>query len=101
MQDHNYYVYITTNKNKTVLYTGFSGRLGKRIAEHEEHVYQPSFSHRYNAEFVVYYEHFNDVERAIAREKEIKGWSRAKKTALIESVNLEWRFLNDEIKGFL
>ncbi len=103
MQDHNYYVYITTNKNKTVLYTGFTGRLQTRVSQHETLQTSPqpnkAFTWKYNACHVIYYEHFHDVNAAIAREKQIKGWSRAKKIALIESVNPEWRFLNDEIRG--
>ena len=102
MQDHNYHVYINTNKNKTVLYTGFTGKLAERIIEHEAgQTPRPtkSFTSRYNAPFVVYLEHFREVHAAIAREKEIKGWTRAKKIALINSFNPEWQFLNEELKG--
>lgn len=102
MQDHNYYVYITTNKNKTVLYTGFTGNLKQRVIQHEMAqtgaADKQAFTYRYNAPFIVYYEHFRDVQAAIAREKQLKGWTRAKKEALIQALNPEWRFLNDELK---
>ena len=97
---HNYYVYIVTNKNKTVLYTGITNNLERRLYEHRQNSIpfrHPSFAGQYNAYFLLYYERFQQVESAIAREKEIKGWRRSKKEALINTVNAEWRFLNDEI----
>jgi putative endonuclease len=97
---HNYYVYITTNKNKTVLYTGITNDLYRRLKEHEENSIpfrHKSFAGQYNAYFLLYYERFSQVESAIAREKEIKGWRRSKKEALINTLNPEWKFLNDEI----
>ena len=102
MQDHNYYVYITTNKNKTVLYTGVTGALIQRIGLHTEQAKQhghPAFTARYNAYFVMYCEHFRDVNAAIAREKQIKGWKREKKELLVQTMNPGWRFLNDELTG--
>jgi putative endonuclease len=97
---HNYYVYITTNKNKTVLYTGITNNLYRRLKEHQENSIpfrHPSFAGQYNAHFLLYYERFSQVESAIAREKEIKGWRRSKKVALINTLNPDWTFLNDEI----
>jgi putative endonuclease len=83
-----------------VLYTGITNDLNRRLYEHREHS-KPfrhiSFAGRYNAYFLLYYERFEQVEYAIAREKEIKGWRRSKKEALINTLNAEWRFLNDEI----
>lgn len=97
---HNYYVYIVTNKNKTVLYVGITNDLCKRLQQHEENskpLKHSSFAGRYNAYFLLYYERFEQVEFAIAREKEIKGWRRNKKEALINILNPDWRFLNDEL----
>lgn len=97
---HNYYMYIVTNKNKTVLYTGVTNDLYRRLHEHKENSIpfgHPSFAGKYNAYFLLYYEWFQQVEDAIAREKEIKGWRRSKKEALINSINPDWKFLNDEI----
>ena len=97
---HNYYIYIVTNKNKTVLYTGITNDLYRRTKEHEENskpFRQKSFAGQYNAYFLLYYERFQQVEFAIEREKEIKGWRRSKKEALINTMNPEWEFLNDEL----
>ena len=97
---HNYYIYIVTNKNKTVLYTGITNDLYRRLQAHKENSIpfrHPSFAGKYNAYFLLYYEWFQHVESAIAREKEIKGWRRSKKEALINTLNPAWKFLNDEI----
>ena len=97
---HHYYVYITTNKNKTVLYTAVTNDLYKRLAEHFENVKSfrhISFAGKYNAYFLLLYEQYDWIQNAIAREKEIKGWRREKKEALINSINPDWRFLNDEV----
>ena len=97
---HNYFVYIITNKNKTVLYTSVTNDIARRLYEHEE-ASKPfnykSFAGHYNAYYLLYYERFEFVEHAIAREKEIKGWRRSKKEDLIKTMNPEWRFLNEEI----
>ena len=98
--NHNYYVYIVTNKNKTVLYTGVTNNPERRLSEHFENSKQlkpPSFTGKYNAYFLLYYERFGQIESAIAREKEIKGWRRSKKESLINSFNPEWNFLNNQI----
>ncbi len=98
--NHIYYVYIVTNKNKTVLYTGVTNDLSKRLDEHNENS-KPfrhfSFAGKYNATFLLYYEEFVEIKDAIAREKVIKGWRREKKENLINSVNPNWNFLNDEL----
>ena len=96
MRYHNYFVYIVTNKNKTVLYIGVTNDLQRRIYEHENGLL-PGFTQKYNCHFLIYYEHFQNIEEAIAREKEIKKWRREKKENLIEQSNSEWRFLNNEI----
>jgi putative endonuclease len=95
-----YCVYITTNKNKTVLYTGITNNLRRRLAEHEQSAIpfkSNNFAGQYDAYFLIYYETFTNVKTAIAREKEIKGWRRSKKEDLIKTMNAEWIFLNDEI----
>ena len=96
---HNYYVYIVTNKNKTVLYTGVTNNLAARLQQHKESAENSttSFTGRFKVFYLIYYERFEFIQHAIAREKEIKGWSRAKKIALINSENAEWRFLNATI----
>jgi putative endonuclease len=96
---HNYFVYITTNKTKKVLYTGVTDDLKRRLVEHEEDAKGPkeTFAGKYNCYHLVYHEFYYDINQAIARDKEIKGWSRAKKINLIESMNPEWRFLNEEV----
>ena len=97
---HNYIVYIVTNKNKTVLYTGITNDINRRLYEHEESSKQfwyKSFAGHYNAHLLLYYERYEFVEDAIAREKEIKGWRRSKKESLIKIENPEWKFLNDEV----
>ncbi len=93
---HNYFVYIITNKYKKVLYIGVTNNLKKRIYEHESGKYE-GFSKKYNCHYLLYYEHFSQIEHAIKREKEIKKWRREKKDKLINSFNPDWRFLNKEI----
>ena len=78
MKDHNYFIYIVTNKNKTVLYIGVTNDLQRRTFEHENELI-PGVSKKYNCRYLVYYEHFQQVEYAIAREKEIKKWRREKR----------------------
>ena len=100
MRDHNYFVYMMTNKNKTVLYIGVTSDLQKRVNEHE-HSLIDGFTKKYNCHYLVYYEHFQQVENAIAREKQLKKWRREKKENLIAEFNPEWKFLNEEVYGAL
>ena len=95
---YNFYVYIITNKNKTVLYTGVTNNLKRRLQEHKEKINASSFSARYNLEFLLYYEHFGWIQLAIAREKEIKNLTREKKLNLIKEMNPEFEFLNHYFK---
>ncbi|MBZ0179656.1 MAG: GIY-YIG nuclease family protein [Melioribacteraceae bacterium] len=88
-----YYVYIMTNFSKT-LYTGMTNDLKKRVYQHKNKLI-PGFTSRYNITKLIYYEIFNDVRAAIAREKQIKGWTRTKKIALIEKANPKWRDLSE------
>jgi len=72
-------IYILTNKLKTTLYIGVTADLQLRIRQHKDHFYKGSFSDQYNLEYCVYYENFFSIQEAIAREKQIKKWSRIKK----------------------
>ena len=92
MYSKNYYVYIISNRSRT-LYAGVTNNLERRIAEHKQKLI-PGFSRKYNLSSLVYYEDTQDVLSAIAREKQIKGWLRSKKIALIESTNPEWNDLS-------
>ena len=97
---HNYFVYIVTNKNKTVLYVGVTNNLQKRLQQHFENsstFYTKTFTGKYNIYNLLYYERYDDIRQAIAREKELKGWRRSKKEELINSTNPDWIFLNDQI----
>jgi putative endonuclease len=83
-----YCVYIMTNRSGT-LYTGVTNDLPRRVYEHQ-HKLIPGFTAKYNITRLVYFETTSDIRAAIGREKQIKGWLRAKKIALIESVNPNW-----------
>jgi len=87
-----YYVYIMTNKSRT-LYTGVTNDLERRVYEHKQKLV-PGFTTKYNITRLVYFEVTQDVQAAIVREKQIKGWLRRRKIALIESVNPEWKDLS-------
>ena len=87
--DKQYYVYIMTNPTRTVLYTGVTNDLRKRVYQHKEKLV-PGFTGSYNVSKLVFYEMTPDVRSAIAREKQIKGGSRAKKITLVETMNPEW-----------
>ncbi len=79
------------------MYVGVTSEIVKRIKEHKEKKYPRSFTARYNLDKLVYYELLTSITEAIAREKQIKGGSRAKKVALIEGANPEWRELYGEV----
>ncbi len=89
-----YYVYIMTNRSRT-LYTGVTNNLERRVHEHK-HKLVCGFTKKYNITKLVYYDVSSDVRAAIEREKEIKGWLRRKKIALIESANPDWRDLSED-----
>ncbi|MBU2568411.1 MAG: GIY-YIG nuclease family protein [Elusimicrobia bacterium] len=91
-----YTIYIVTNKNNTVLYTGITSNLKKRIYEHKEKLVG-GFTKKYNVYKLVYYEVFEDVKSAISREKQIKAGSRKKKTKLINTMNPNWKDLYEEL----
>lgn len=90
-------VYILTNKNNSVLYTGVTSDLKERIKKHKSKKHPDSFSARYNLYKLVYYEVFDTIGDAIRREKSIKGGSRKKKLDLINSTNPEWKDLSGDL----
>ena len=92
-----YFVYMLTNKNRNVLYTGVTNDLIRRMYEHRHHLDKGSFTAKYNTTILVHYEATTDIRSAIAREKQIKSWSRAAKNALVEAENPEWKDLYDSI----
>ena len=94
-----YYVYILTNKNKNVLYTGMTNDLIRRVYEHRQHVDKSSFISKYNVTNLVYFEETSDVKAAIEREKQIKSWSRMKKFFLIKEKNPAFEDLYETLLG--
>jgi putative endonuclease len=91
-EDYTFFVYIAASRSRQ-LYVGFTNGLHSRIKQHREH--RPgTYTARYNIDRLVYYEMFQYVNLAIAREKELKDWNRAKKIALIESINPTWEDLS-------
>jgi len=89
------FIYILTNKNNSVLYTGVTGNLKERIEQHKLRKHPDSFSARYNLNKLVHFEMFDTIGEAIEREKIIKGGSRKKKLDLIKSTNPEWKDLSE------
>lgn len=92
---YNFYVYIITNKAKTVLYTGVTNNLKRRLEEHNEKLNPNSFSAKYNLNYLIYYEKYGWIQQAIAREKEIKLLRRDLKLELIKEFNPNMEFLNN------
>jgi putative endonuclease len=88
-----FYVYILTNRYNTVLYTGVTNNLGRRLSDHRNRVHPRSFTAQYNVHKLVWFETFTSIRAAIAREKQIKAGSRRKKIALVERENSGWREL--------
>ena len=93
MRTQVYYVYILTNTHNNVLYTGVTNDLERRCYEHKQKKIK-GFTQKYNVDKLIYYERFDSIDSAIAREKQIKGFSREKKLALIIKVNKEWKELS-------
>ena len=93
----NYYVYILTNKSKT-LYIGVTNNLDRRIYEHKNKLID-GFTKKYNLDRLVYFEVFNNIEDALRREKQLKNWHRQWKMNLVESVNQEWKDLSLEFEN--
>jgi putative endonuclease len=91
---YTFYVYILTNKNRAVFYTGVTNNLKKRLQQHKEKLNPTSFTAKYNVHYLLYYEKFTWIQLAIAREKEIKNLTRNKKLDLIKAVNPNLDFCN-------
>ena len=85
---NNYFVYIMSNSHNTVLYIGVTNDIERRVSEHKSGLIS-GFTKRYNCNKLVYFETFNDINQAIEREKQLKGWKRDRKDALIDAVNKE------------
>ena len=94
-KNHNYYVYIMASVN-SVIYIGVTNNLVKRVEEHKNEV-KDGFSKKYKTNKLVYYEYFGDINDAIRREKELKGWRREKKVKLIQSTNFRWKDMYDDL----
>lgn len=96
MRHQTYFVYILTNQRHTVLYIGITNRLQRRISQHGISRLC-HFARQYNANKLIYFEVFSNPRSAIAREKQLKGWRRSKKEALIAALNPEWRDLMSDM----
>ena len=94
-----YYVYMLTNKHHTVLYTGVTNNLIRRVYEYKNHLDKNSFTAKYKVTKLVYFEETSDVRAALEREKQIKSWSRDRKTDLVFEMNPHWVDLYNGILG--
>ncbi|MGC2639531.1 MAG: GIY-YIG nuclease family protein [Acidobacteriaceae bacterium] len=94
MRPHIYFVYIVASRTR-VLYIGVTSNIEARIAQHRSKTF-PGFTADFNCNRLVWYASYDDVRHAIAREKQLKGWTRAKKLALIEKMNPTWIDLSEE-----
>ena len=94
LRQYSFYVYIMTNSSRRSLYTGMGSSLKVRVFQHKHHVFE-GFSDKYNCTRLVYWESWDDVHKAIGREKQIKRWRRGKKVALIRAFNPQWKDLSD------
>ena len=92
-----YYVYILANATATTTYIGVTNDLVRRVYEHKHNLDPGSFTAKYNVHKLVYYECSNDARTAIAREKQLKGWNRARKNKLVQSRNPRWEDLYESI----
>jgi putative endonuclease len=95
-----YYVYMMTNVSRVVLYTGVTNDLERRVWEHQRGECK-GFTKTYRVTHLVYHETYSQIDDAIAREKQIKGWRRSKKNALVETSNPRWIDLSVELFGRL
>ncbi|MBO5049552.1 MAG: GIY-YIG nuclease family protein [Oscillospiraceae bacterium] len=94
-----YYVYILSNSTNTVIYTGVTNNLLRRVYQHKNKMDPKSFSAKYNVHKLVFFEETSDAYSAISREKQIKGWNRKRKNELINKQNPQWVDLYDSILG--
>ena len=93
---HNYFIYILTNKANKVVYIGVTNDLKRRVYEHKMKLF-PGFTRRYNLNKLVYFERYQNIDEAIIREKRLKKWKRSWKDDLINSANPEWNDLYEEV----
>ncbi len=93
-----YCIYILTNKINTVLYIGVTGNLPKRMYEHKNKLVD-GFTKKYNVDKLVYFEQTENVQSALAREKQLKNWQRQWKVDLINQSNPEWKDLSNTLLG--
>jgi putative endonuclease len=97
-RDYNFWVYIVTNAHDSVLYIGMTNDLARRVSEHRSgEIY--GFTSAYRCRKLLYYEHYTEVQDAISRETQLKKWSRAKKVALIATMNPRWNNLAPAVLG--
>ena len=94
-----YYVYILASATNYTLYIGVTGDLIRRVYQHKNNLDPDSFTAKYAVHKLVYFEQTNDVRSALEREKQLKGWRRSKKNALIEAMNPQWKDLYPELLG--
>src|SRR5581483_6582 len=95
-RDYNFWIYIVTNRNRSVLYIGVTNRLSRRTWEHRQGS-KVGFDAKYQCRRLIYYEHYRDIRDAIARESQLKKWSRTKKTSLVNRLNPEWKDLGADV----
>ncbi|MBE6960587.1 MAG: GIY-YIG nuclease family protein [Ruminococcaceae bacterium] len=95
----NYYVYILASDTNVTVYIGVTNDLIRRVYEHRNSLDPRSFATKYGVYKLVYFEQISDVRAVLEREKQLKGWRRAKKNALIETMNPQWRDLYPELLG--
>jgi putative endonuclease len=96
MRDYDFWIYIVTNRNHSVLYIGVTNSLSRRLWEHREGT-GANFPAAYQCKKLIYYEHYSNVHEAIARESQLKKWSRAKKIQLINRLNPSWLDLGTDV----
>ena len=94
-----YYVYILANVTNVTVYIGVTSNLLQRVYEHKNHLDPDGFTAKYNVSKLVYFEETTDVRVALEREKQLKGWRRSKKNALVETMNPQWRDLYPDLLG--
>ena len=95
MREHHYYVYMMISSSRRALYTGVTNNLERRVFQHKNDEFE-GFSHDYQAHRLVWFERYSNIQTAIAREKQLKGWRREKKNRLVRMMNPEWRDLSAE-----
>ena len=95
-RDYNFWIYIVTNRNHSVLYVGVTNKLSRRTWQHREGS-GDGFAAHYQCKKLIYYEHYREIRDAIARESQVKKWSHAKKVALINRLNPDWRDLGADV----